>query len=310
MKKSFLILFSFLMINTVFADCFDLSVPTISYGVGDTNPSVPYNVTITRKSGNSSCANYFLAFTWGWANNYNRRGFNLYNGNIIYYNLYKNANSTNVLRGPNDLTSSNDVLFGTLAQGESKTLTYYFKLANIDAGSPPKSGTYFDNVQVQSYYGTWNNIGGFDGYRDLYVYINVSKFVSLALVDTGGTYDSSKTSRTLDFGELTESEEMSFDVRIQSNAGYILKISSANNGILKRTSGTGVKSEIGYDFYASSSKKTLSSSASNPVTIASATGATAAGGAQVPIRVVIKSVLDKDPGTYQDYLTLSVISND
>jgi hypothetical protein len=46
------------------------------------------------------------------------------------------------------------------------------------------------------------------------------------------------------------------------------------------------------------------------VTIASATGNTPAGGAQIPIKVVIKSVENKDPGTYQDYITLSVISND
>lgn len=312
MKIKILSLIFFLMSTAVMADCgFDVDAPVLTYGVGDANPVVPAQVTIERtKSGNSACANYYLAFTYGWSNNYNRRGLNLSNGRFIYYNLYKNANATNVLRGPNDITSNNDILLGTIAKNDTKTLNYYFQLAPIDASEPPYAGTYFDNVQVQAYSGTYTNINAYEGLANLYVYINVSKFTSLSLVDTGGAYDSARTSKTLDFGELSENEELSFDVRIVSNAGYILKVSSANNGILSRIGGTGIKSQISYDFYSSGTKRTLTSSASSPVTIATATGRTASGGARVPVRVVIKSVLDKDPGTYQDYVTLSVISND
>jgi spore coat protein U-like protein len=165
-------------------------------------------------------------------------------------------------------------------------------------------------IQVQAYSGFYTNINGYEGYRDMYVYINVAKFTSLSLVDTGSAYDPAQTAKTLDFGVLETNEEMQFDVRIVSNAGYVLKVSSANNGILKRTDGTGVLSQIAYDFYANNSKKTLTSSATSPVTIASATGKTPAGGAQIPVKVVIKSVENKNPGTYQDYITLTVISND
>lgn len=312
MKIKILFLAFFLMSSVAIADCdFEVTAPVLTYGVGESNPVVPAQVTIERtKSASSACANYYLAFTYGWANNYNRRALNLSNGRLIYYNLYKNANATNVLRGPNDITSNNDILFGTIAKNETKTLNYYFQLAPIDASEPPYAGTYFDNVQVQAYSGTYTNINAYEGLGNLYVYINVSKFTSLSLVDTGGVYDSARTSKTLDFGELVENEELGFDVRIVSNAGYILKVSSANNGILTRIGGTGIKSQISYDFYSSGTKRTLTSSASSPVTIATATGRTASGGAQVPVRVVIKSVLDKDPGTYQDYVTLSVISND
>ncbi len=311
MKIKILSLVFLLLSATAFADCdFDVTAPVLTYGVGDDNPVVPAQVSIERKkSGATACANYFLAFTYGWANNYNRRAMNLSNGQLIYYNLYKNANATNVLRGPNDITSNNDILFGSIIKDETKTLNYYFQLAPIDASEPPFSGTYFDNVQVQAYSGTYTNINAYEGLANLYVYINVPKFTSLSLVDTGGTYDSSQTSKTLDFGVLTENEELSFDIRIVSNAGYVLKVSSANNGILNRTDGTGIKSQISYDFYSSGAKRALTSSASSPVTIASAIGRTASGGARVPVRVVIKSVLDKDPGTYQDYVTISVISN-
>lgn len=311
---SLLSLASFLFFSTAaLAACdYDLSVPTFSYSVGDNNPTVSGTVSITRNQSNSAvCSNFFLAFTRGWAGSYNRRGMNIttWQG-FLYYNLYKNSNATGVLKEPSDISSVNEVIYGTIAKNETKNLTYYFALNPIDANSPPSAGTYYDVVQVQVYSGTYTNINAYEGYRDLYVYMNVSKFISLSLVDTGGAYDASQTSKTLDFGVLEEAEQLGFDVRIVSNAGYILKVSSGNNGVLKRIGGSGSNSEIAYDFYANNSKKSLSSSATSPVTIASATGKTPSGGAQVPIKVVIKSVDGKDPGTYQDYVTLSVISND
>lgn len=312
MKIKYFFLLIILTSVSAYADCgFDLTTPVFNYAVGNTNPTTSGVVTIERtKSGNSACNNFFLAFTKGWAGNYNRRALNLANGDLIYYNLYKNGNSTGILKEPSDISSTNEVLFGTIARNETKTLTYFFTLAPINASSPPKAGSYIDVVQVQAYSGTYTNINSWEGYRDLYVYINVAKFVSLSLVDTGGVYDDSKTSKTLDFGELEEDEQLSFDVRVVGNAGYILKASSANNGYLKRIDGSGTKSEISYDLFANNSLKGLASSSSVPVTLASASGTTPSGGAQIPIRIQINSVTDKDPGSYQDYLTLSVISRD
>lgn len=314
MKITILFIMSFFVSMGAFAACdYDLTVPTLSYGVGDTNPTTSGTVTLSRGNGGSSssnCTNFFLAFTKGWAGNYNRRAFNLWTGDMLYYNLYKNSNTTGVLKEPSDITSVNEVIFGNASKNSSRELTYYFTLAPISASSPPRSGTYVEVVQVQVYSGTYTNINSYEGYRDLYIYLNVAKFVSLSMVDSGGTYDPSSVSKTLDFGIMEENETMSFDVRVVSNAGYILKVSSNNNGLLKRVGGTGAKSEISYAFFANNSQKSLTSSAGTPVTIASGTGKTNSGGALVPIKVVIGNVTDKDPGTYQDYLTLSVISND
>lgn len=312
MKIKILCFFAFLSIGNVHADCgYELSVPVLTYGVADTNPTAPGTVSLTRKKDNGiPCSNFFLAFTKGSAGNYNRRAVNPNNGDLIYYNLYKNSNSTGVLKEANDATSSNEVLHGTVSKDETKELTYNFTLAPLNANSPPRSGMYVDIVQVQAYSGFYTDIRDYEGFRDLNIYINVPKYVSLSLVDAGEVYDESKTSKTLDFGELEESEQLSFDVRVVANAGYILSVSSSNNGLLKRIDGSGPKSEISYGFYVNNSKKSLSSSAGSPVTIASAPGRTPSGGAQVPVRVAIESVDDKDPGNYQDYITLSVISND
>lgn len=298
--------------SIAFADCgYEISAPVFNYSVADTNPTTPGQVTLSRKKDNGiPCFNFFFAFTKGWAGNYNRRAVNLSNNEMLYYNIYKNSNSTGVLKEPSDITSSNEVIAGTINKNQVLNFSYYFTLGPISASTPPKSGTYVDVVQVQAYSGFTNNINSYEGYRDLNIFIQVSKFTSLSLVDTGDVYDVSKTSKTLDFGELEESELLDFDVRVVSNAGYLLKISSSNNGLLKRIDGSGSQSQISYDFYAKNTKKSLSSSASSPVIIASGTGKTPSGGAQIPIKVIIKSVENKDPGTYQDYLTLSVISNE
>ncbi len=317
MKVSRLSILSFISAmmfsSLVSAACdYDLTVPTFSYSVGEYNPVVSGTVRVTRnQSTSAACNNFFLAFTKGWAGSYTRRGYNISTWiGFLYYNLYKNSNATGVLKEVNDITSVNEVLFSSIARGETKDMTYYFSLSSFDISNPPTAGTYYDVIQVQIYSGTYTNINSYEGYRDLYMYLNVPKYTSLAFANTGGGYDPNQTFKLLDFGELEENEQMSFDVRIVGNSGYILKVSSDNNGVLKRVGGSGTKSEIAYDFYANNTKKSLSSSAGSPVTLASGVGKTPAGGAQVPIKVVIKSVDDKDPGTYQDYLTLSVISND
>jgi spore coat protein U-like protein len=164
---------------------------------------------------------------------------------------------------------------------------------------------------VQAYSGTYTNINSFEGYRDMNIFIVVSKFTSISLVDSGGSYDPTQTSKTLDFGELTTGEELSFDVRVASNAGYRLKISSANNGHLKRIGAIESTSQIDYTFYSNGTQIGLSNSSGSPVTIASGSGVTPAQGVRVPIRVVIGTVdSTKDPGTYQDYITLTTISTD
>jgi spore coat protein U-like protein len=311
MKWTMIFFLFFITTESVLADCgYNLDTPTLTYNVSDYNPTVQSTVSITLNNNNSSCTNFFLAFTKGWAGSYNRRATNLSNGSFIYYNIYKNSNLTGILKEPSDISSPDETFFGTLKKNQTNFYTYYLSLAPFGS-SPPAAGDYFDDIQVQAYSGTYTNINGFDGYRDMFIYIVVSKFTSISLVDSGGSYDPAQTSKTLDFGELTTGEELSFDVRVVSNAGYRLKISSSNNGLLKFTGGSGSPSEISYSFYSNGSQIGLSNSSSSPVTIASGSGVTSAQGVKVPIRVVIGTVdSNKLPGTYQDYIILTTITTD
>lgn len=321
MKIKLFLILMFISIGNAFADCgYQLSVPTLSYGLGDNNPTVQATFTLTRtKNGGPKCDTYFVAFTTGWSNDLNnRRLTNTATSNaFLYYNLYKNSNSTGILKDANGtITSPNEVLFGNIAINQTVTLNYYFTLASINAGVPPRAGVFEDHVNVQVYQGTYlpNGNYGLEDDKILNIYVNVAKSIAISLVDTNAPHDSAQTSKTLDFGILEENEEMSFDVRLVSNTPHILYVSSTNDGKLKRVGGNGsgsaANAEVTYEFYGnnSSSPTWLGSSSSYNVGLLWNYDSTPAGGTRYPVRIKIKSVTNKTPGEYQDSLTLSVVS--
>lgn len=312
LKFSFLLL-SLFITEASFAACdYVLNVPPMNYNYGEINPSVSNTFRLTRNDINNGqrCLHFFVAPTAGWANNYNREAQNLQNGQKIYYNIYKNSNLTGVLKGVQHITSPDEAIIDTINGGQTKQYTYYFALSANNSNIPLRAGTYVDYVQFQTYSGTYTNIKGLEANVNLEVRINVAKYIAIALVNTGAAFDESKTSKVMDFGELTEGKEQSFDIRVVSNSGFTLSASSGNNGSLVRIGGssTDIKSKIEYDFYANNNKIWLGSSSSSPVNLLGQYDPTPVGGTKVPVRVVIKNTTDKKPGTYQDYVTLSVVS--
>jgi len=296
----------------VMANCgFELDTPTLNYVVSDNNSTAQSTVSLARTKDNGvPCSTYFLAFTKGMAASYNRRATNVSNRNFIYYNIYKNSNLTGILKEPADISSPNETFFGAIAKDQILPFTFYMSLAPFGS-TPPAAGTYYDDLNVQAYSGSYSGNNNYENYRDLFIYIVVPKFTSISLVDSGGVYDPTQTLRTLDFGELSTGQELDFDVRVVSNAGYSLKISSFNNGLLQLAGGSGAASHIDYSFYANGSQIGLSTSSSSPVTIASGAGVTSSQGVKVPIRVVVGNVdSSKLSGIYQDYITLTTITTD
>jgi spore coat protein U-like protein len=321
MKIKLFLILMFLVSGNAFADCgYQLSIPTLSYGLGDNNPTMQGTFTLTRtKNGGPKCNNFFIAFTTGWSNDLNnRRLTNTTTSNaFLYYNLYKNSNSTGILKDANGtITSPNEVLFGTIGINQTVTLNYYFTLAPIGAGTPPRAGVFEDHISVQAYQGSYlpNQNYGLEDSKTLNLYVNVAQSIAISLVDTNAPHNSAQTSKTLDFGVLEENEQMSFDIRLVSNTAHILYVSSVNNGKLKRVGGSGsgsaANAEIAYEFYGnnSSSATWLGGSSSSNVGLLWNYNTTPAGGTRYPVRIKIKSVTNKTPGEYQDSLTLSVVS--
>ncbi len=311
----------FIAIGNVFADCgYKLNVPTLSYGLGDINPTSQGTLTLTRtKNGGSKCNNYFIAFTRGWSNDINNRRLSntSTNNTFLYYNLYKNSNSTGILKDANgSISSANEVLFGTIAINQTVTLNYYFTLGSVNAGVPTRAGVFEDHVNVQAYRGSYiqNSDHDLEDDKTLNLYVNVPKSISISLVDTNAPHDNTQTSKTLDFGALEANEEMSFDVRLVSNTPHTLYVSSVNDGKMERIGGNGSGSatdaRVAYEFYGnnSSSPIFLGNSSINNVGLLWNYASTSAGGTRYPVRIKIKSVTNKTPGDYQDSLTFTVIS--
>ena len=307
-----IIFFLIFNLQTVWADCdYNLEAPSIVYRTSETNPTIQSTVSINRRNSQSSnCSTYFLAFTSSLLGNYNRYARNTMNGGKIYYNLYKFSNSTGILKGVSDISSPDETFSGIIGKNQTNTYSYYMSLSPL-GNIAPHAGVYYDDVKIEAYTGTYTNKGPYENHRNLNIYIVVPKFTSLSLVDTGGSYDPGRTFKTLDFGELTTGKELSFDTRVVSNAGYRLKISSANNGKLSRNRSFDRHSSIHYRFYANGNLINLDDSSNSPVTIATGSGVTSADGAKIPIRVLIGKVDNsKSPGVYQDYITLTTITND
>lgn len=301
------VFFSFsLSLSSVWACDYDLDVPALYYTLTSNSVIEPRTLELERDDNNGNCKNFFLGFTRGWAPTYNRYATNLSNGNRIYYNLYKNAGGTMVLKNPSDITSDNDVIMGQINKDQELDLTYYFQISPYTSSTLPRSGTYVDYVQVQAYSGKWWAINGYEGYQNLYVQIYVPKLSALSLVDTGASFDPGDTSQFLDFDELELNEQLSFDLLIVSNAGYQVTFSSNNQGVLKNTTVATGNNTIQYELYVNNSLKSLAA----PVVVANGSGSTLSSGQRLPVRVKIKAVDNKEPGTYADYITITTTTTE
>lgn len=288
-------------------NCYTLNSPAILYTIGETNPAATNTVTITRTSNASGCSNYFLGFTKGGSASYSRLAHSAALNADISYNIYKNSDGTGILKDKPDIVSNSETFLGTIANNQVIASSYYFIVSGINSTSPPRFGTYTDTLVLKDYHGTWNTTSTLDDTINVNVTITVPKLIQLSLQSSGDVFDSSQTSKILDFGILEENEELSFDIKVVSNAGYNVSVASENSGKLKHGTAAGVNALIDYEFYANNTLKGLSSS---PVSIATGTGLTPAGGASVPIRVKIGQVDNKIEGDYQDVITVSVVSTD
>ncbi len=249
-------------------NCYTLSSPAITYTIGDTNPAATNNVTITRTSNSANCTDYFLGFTKGGSSTYARLANNASLGTNISYNIYKNSDGTGILKDEVDITSNSETLFGPIARDEVITNSYYFIVSGINSSTPPRFGNYTDTFVLKDYHGTWNGSSTLDDSINVNVTITVPKVIQLALQSSGDVFDSSQTSKILDFGTLEQNEELSLDVKVVSNAGYNVSVSSMNNGKLKHATATGTSALIDYEFFVNNSAQPLSTS---PLSIATGT---------------------------------------
>jgi hypothetical protein len=289
---------------------YDLLSPSISQFASSTSMIVSYDLSIKMASTPvpDACKRFSFYFSKGNSTNYTRVAKNSFNESINY-NLYKFSSLNSILKDKNDVNEDNDFLFGEIQDTNNNIVnTFYFNLPSLANGSLVRAGVYTDNIAMNVYSKGANGTKIFEFSRNIPITINVSKVINISLIDSGGPFDIGSTNKTLNFGDLETGKEMSFDLRVASNAGYKVMFSSMNNGAMKNTINP---QKINYGLTIAGNTVNLLNTATNPVTVATGSGVTISEGAQFPIKVKIGTVATtQEYGDYEDYITITAATND
>lgn len=269
--------------------------------------------TVTRR--NSQACSYVVVFSKSaGTTDYNRR-MTAARG-ALRYQLYKDAALTNTLKDQPDVTSANDAIVGSFSagQGLSQTQTFYlqipYSLATTPSLKPP--GLYVDNLVVSVFGGAIGSLVSPDATAHLGVATTVPRDIELSLVPSGGGFDPNSTAQTLDFGTLAQGMARSLDLRVLSNAGYVVTFSSQNNGnlVLSGSGGQDPSTRVPYRVTVNSAAQNLAGSATNPVPVATGWGQTTTSGIVNPVLITIGDVSGKVAGRYSDNITVTVATTE
>ena len=304
MKFIILILMS-LSFNLYAQNCtYTLTMINAANEILDSSQVIQQPFNLRRGNANqASCGNYRVYFSKGLANSYQRRAFTWW-GQSLTYNLHKGVNQSGVLKERNDAVTSNEYVEGLSPNKDTTYTNNYFISIPGKSGNSIPAGYYYDVIQATVY--TINN--GFLIYEtsdNVTLLFLVSQNLQVSIIDEGGTFDASSTSKVLDFGFLTQNAEKGADLRVVSNGSYQLKVSSQNNGQLKLSSGD----LISYSLRVNGSTVNLSGTSGNPVQIGSGDATNNAGDLYNLKVKITENTANKSAGMYQDIITITAIAN-
>jgi spore coat protein U-like protein len=268
-----------------------------------TAPAIAVQVS---KTDPGSCT-FGLGFSKGGAGSYTRALSGA--GGSLSYNLYQDSGLTHVLKDVPDITSANDVVMVTLPPGNNPSNQfYYFQIPYAAATSPNliAAGTYTDSFIINAYEGSdptaFVNPPAVS--TPVSVTVTVPKMIALALVDTGGVFQDTATTKSIDFGNISSGQVSRFDLRIRTNAGYSVKVQSTNNGKMKHVS---KNSFVDYSLYVNN----VLADPTGATPVLTGSGQTGLNGLGFPVKIVI-GTLGNLPlaGTYKDSVIITVTVTD
>lgn len=305
MIKYFILLALAINVAMAAPDCnLNLTLTNATIQATSTEQVIQQNFTLFRQHPNDNrCAAYVLYFGKGLANNYQRKAYN--SSNQTYdYNLHNNINKTGILKDKNDAQNLNEVVTGSTPNSNS-TYSGSFFVSIPATGTNPVGGTFTDNVQVQVYRASSVNDQNLEEVETFTITIIIPTILNISLVDEGGAFNASSTSRVMDFGILEQNSELRADLMVMSNTPYQIRMSSTNNGVLKNQTST-----YAYEMRVSSNVVNLATSATTPVTVATSSNASSTTGDRYNVRVkMTDSPTNKPAGLYQDTITITAIAN-
>ncbi len=260
------------------------------------------SVSITVSKTNPAACTFGLGFSKGVAGSYIRYADDA--GQQIKYQLYQDSGLIRILKDVPDTTTVNDVIMVTLPPGSGpQVVQYYFDIPYALATTPflVASGTYLDNFIISAYEGSDPSLFVLpaDASAAVNLTVNVAPLVSLSLVDSGGTFLTTSTTKAIDFGNLNAGQISRFEMLIRTNAGVKVTMVSANASRMKHVT---KNSFIPYTLSVNNVAADLTGTA--PVLTAS--GQTSMMGLGYSVKVVIGAITAAAlAGGYQDTVVIT-----
>jgi spore coat protein U-like protein len=299
------------MAAVVIATIMPFHLSALGLGEDVTLASLPANISSTYTFQIETVATSQLVVTGGWQNygvgfsaggsgNYNNRTLTGPAGRLLQYQFLDSRANGMVIKDLNGAPDKSGLLTGTTVfNQQTKTfdlLVYQGQLV------PP--GQYNDMVTVTVY--TYDGSApGITDQKPMQVSVSVSPFVSLSVVNTGGSFDPGSDNLILDFGVLSAGVSRSLDVLVLANIDYTVTVDSANNGVMTLIP-AGDGSYVPYTMAVDGTPQSLSSGTAQ---VLSGTGPTPLSGYRHTFDFEIGDPLDATSGTYEDNLTITVTAN-
>lgn len=262
------------------------------------------SISITKT--NPAACTVGLGFSKGSANSYTRSAAN---GSVrLPYQVYQDSGMNHILKDVPDVSSANDVVWVNMPVGGGmQTVIYYFDIPFSTATTPSliAAGTYSDSFIINAYEGpdAASLAAPPAASAQVNVSIAVSKMVALSLVDTGGVFQDSATTKSVDFGTLVTGAVSRFDLRLRTNAGYSITFASANNGRMKHLT---KNSYVPYSIYLNNA--VVDTSGATPV---AGSGQSPLAGLGFPVKIVVGTMGNLPiAGKYQDTVTITATATE
>ena len=306
MKKLLFLLIFFISLQTsAQVNCnLTLLVDDINFTWDGSSKVVTGNISLRRGNRRPSCRLFKIGFSQGLAGNYNRRMFN--GSNYLEYNIYKNSSTNSELKAFADFSNNfNDHIYVFFPNNQSTVVTTFeARLPNPNDGrSFIKKGSYIDNITATATSIFGSSLSSSDNFN---VSVFVPTEIDISLVNTGASFNKNATTYSMDFGTLEQGEIKSVDLKVRSNAGYNVELSSVNGGALKHLT---VSDNINYQMKVNGNTQTFPG-ANSPLSIGSASGVTNEDGTNFTLSFQIGDPENKASGQYQDTITITATSID
>lgn len=265
-------------------------------------------ISIQISKTNPDACTFGLGFSQGVAGSYTRYAEKA-DGSQLKYQIYQDTGASKILKDVPDLSTANDVIMVTMPAGSPPiTQIYYFDVPYATAVAPTlaASGSYTDTFIINAYEGAdfSSLVAPPDATASVSVNLTVDKMVNLALVDTGGVFQDTATTKSIEFGQLVTGKTARFDMVVRTNAGASVTVESLNNGRLKHTT---KNSYVDYTIYVNN----VAADPSGATPVLTGPTQTALVGVGYPVKVVIGTVNAMSlAGPYSDTVTITATATE